>query len=125
MQLVVARTTNPSIASFAFTNLSAVFDCYVTWLDPLAAASSWTVDLVACCIFLKLPVPRFLEVLVEKLVYVLERYVFSRTTPWRHMRWISNGHCENTPQAFMAHAVRASELCGSRDQDVVGTASET
>lgn len=97
MHLVIACTANPSITSFALANLSTMFDSYVTWLDPLAAAPSRTVDPVACCVLLKLPVPRFLEVLVEQLVYVLKRYVFSSTTPWRHMRWIINGHCENTP----------------------------
>jgi hypothetical protein len=124
MHLVIARAANSSIASFAFTHLSAVFHGYMIWLDPLAAVPRWAVNPVACCVLLELPVPGFLEVLVKKLVYVLQRYVFGGTAPGRHMSRISNRHCENAPQTFVAHAVRAGELCRTGNWYVVGTTSQ-
>jgi hypothetical protein len=115
MHFVIARAANSSIASFAFTDLSTVFNGYVIWLDPFAAATRWTVNPVARCVLLELPVPGFFEVVVKKLVYVLQWYVFGSTTPGRHMSRISNRHCENAPQTFMAHVVRAGELCRTGD----------
>jgi hypothetical protein len=125
MHLVIARAANSSIASFALTHLSTVFRGDVTWLDPLAAAPRWAVNPVACCVLLELPVPSFLEVLVKKVVYVFQWYVFGGTAPGRHMSWISNRHGENALQTFVAHAVRAGEPCRTGNWYVIGTTSQT
>lgn len=122
MHLVVAGTANSSMASFAFTNLTAMLDGYVTWLDPFATVTSWTINPVPCRVLLKLPVPRFLETLVKELVHVLERDVIGSATPWWHMRRISNRHCKNAPQTLMAHTMRTGKFCGSGDGDIVRTA---
>src|ERR1700722_15743482 len=111
MHFVIARAANSSIASFAFTNLSTVFNGYVIWLDPFAAATRWTVNPVARCVLLELPVPSFFEGLVKKFVYMLQWYVCGSTAPGRHMSRISNRHRENAPQTFVAHAVRAGDFC--------------
>ena len=65
MHLVVACTANPSIASLAFADLSAVFDSYMIRFDPFAAATRWAINPVACCVLLELSVPGLLEVLVK------------------------------------------------------------
>jgi len=125
MHFVIARAANSNIASLAFTDLSTMFNGDMIWLDPFAAATRWTVNPVARCVLLELPVPGFFEGLVEKLVDVLQWYVFGSTAPGRHMSRICNRHRENAPQTFMAHAVRAGELCGTGNEHVVGTASQT
>jgi hypothetical protein len=125
MHFVVARAANSSIASFAFPDLPTVFHGDMIGLDPFAAAARRTVNPVACCVLLELSIPVFLEVLVKQLVYMLQWYVFGGTAPGRHMSRISNRHFENAPQAFMAHAVRAGELCRTENWYIVGTTSQT
>lgn len=107
MHSIIACATNLDTTLFAFANLPALFHCNMVGLDPFATAFRRTVDSIAGCVFLKLPVPGHFELLVEQFVDMLQRYVIRRATFRRHVGWIGDGHGKDSLKASVTHAMAA------------------
>lgn len=72
MHFVVTDAAYPSRTMLTFPYLTTVLHEDMIWLDPLTAATIRTVYSIPRGIFLKLPIPGFLEFLIKQFVYVPE-----------------------------------------------------
>ena len=66
------------------------------------------VETVLGVILLVLPIPERFELDVEQFVDVAQWDVLVRTTFWRHVSRIFDGHLEHSLKAFMTHAMPTS-----------------
>jgi len=107
--LAVAQTAHLRLASAAAGHLSAVLARDVLGLDPFPAAPRGAVDSIPRREFPELLVPRPLEVGVQQLLDVLERYDVCRATLGRHVLRIGNGEFEAPLEARVTHPVAALE----------------
>jgi hypothetical protein len=89
----------------ALPNLATMIVSNILWTDPFATRSIDAIYPVLGRVLEVFAIESLLEVVVKKLVDVLEIDMVVCTTPWRHVRRVGDGHLEDAPQARVAHAV--------------------
>jgi len=97
MPLAIAQNAHFQLAASTFTILSAVFLMNISWLDPLTAATAWTIYPILSCIFLILPVPVLLKIDIKQALNMFQRYMVCSTAFRWHMLRISNGKLKYSP----------------------------
>lgn len=122
---VVAEAADLCLAALAFAVFAAVIGSAICvgvdvgGFDPLAASFGGTVDSVLGGVFLVLPIPLYLEIVIKKLYDMFQwDAILGATFRW-HMLWVRDRKVEDAAEAGVAHSVRAGKFRASRDADVV------
>ena len=122
---IIAEAADFGPTSLAFAVLPAMvrtttsIRTNICRLDPLAALSSWAVNAILSCIFLKFLVPEILEFIVKQPIYVFERNHVRCAARRRHMLGIGDRQIEDAAQAGEAHSMVAFELDSPRCEYIV------
>lgn len=120
MPFSITQTTNLRLT--AGTNsifLSILISVYICGLYPLTTSSSRTVDPVFGSVFLKFPVPGFLERDIKEAVHMMERNMISRAAFRRHMLRVCNREFEIPFQTGLAHSMATFQFGGFGGRDVI------
>jgi len=124
VHFAVTYSAHARAATFAFSYLAAALNGNVGGFDPFATAAGGTVKSVLRLVLGEFAIPGLFELLIEKLVHVLEVNMLVCTTPWWHVSGIGDGQLEDAFEAGVAHSMCAWEFGGSGYTHFIVTACQ-
>ena len=125
MRPLVAYRADGELTLRTRANFPPTLNVHVFWLNPFATPFLGAIDPVLACPLFELPVPVFLEFVVEQRFDMLQGDVLLGAATGRHVRGVFYAHLEYALEACMTHSVSARQLGGSRCRDGVVAAGQT